>query len=271
MKNFKIMASALALLAALTGCGDDSSKVVAVIDSEGKLTTDSSSSSKGNTKSSSSVAKDGGTEIDDDDTYSSSSESDEEADEDYEHGYVGYISDRSIDPIVGGVVRTWKPTENGLVMVSVDTLDKDGKVKLNTSLKGFNLVEMQKDDLRSMRWLFFREDMTTGIYVAKEGVTVTGIISEKGDVVAGAKLKILDKETTTNSLGVFEFEDLPDPNSAFFRRTDYQQNQLGLRRLYPLDRLRRLVQRPYCCRQHLRPGRPHLLLYRFFARWRQPL
>ena len=210
MKNFKIMASALALLAALTGCGDDSSKVVAVIDSEGKLTTDSSSSSKGNTKSSSSVAKDGGTEIDDDDTYSSSSQSDEEADEDYEHGYVGYISDRSIDPIVGGVVRTWKPTENGLVMVSVDTLDKDGKVKLNTSLKGFNLVEMQKDDLRSMRWLFFREDMTTGIYVAKEGVTVTGIISEKGDVVAGAKLKILDKETTTNSLGVFEFEDLPD-------------------------------------------------------------
>ena len=210
MKNFKIMASALALLAALTGCGDDSSKVVAVIDSEGKLTTDSSSSSKGNTKSSSSVAKDGGTEIDDDDTYSSSSQSDEEADEDYEHGYVGYISDRSIDPIVGGVVRTWKPTENGLEMVSVDTLDKDGKVKLNTSLKGFNLVEMQKDDLRSMRWLFFREDMTTGIYVAKEGVTVTGIISEKGDVVAGAKLKILDKETTTNSLGVFEFEDLPD-------------------------------------------------------------
>lgn len=210
MKNFKIMASALALLAALTGCGDDSSKVVAVIDSEGKLTTDSSSSSKGNTKSSSSVAKDGGTEIDDDDTYSSSSQSDEEADEDYEHGYIGYISDRSIDPIVGGVVRTWKPTENGLVMISVDSIDKDGKVKLNTSLKGFNLVEMQKDDLRSMRWLFFREDMTTGIYVAKEGVTVTGIISEKGDVVAGAKLKILDKETTTNSLGVFEFEDLPD-------------------------------------------------------------
>lgn len=210
MKNFKIMASALALLAALTGCGDDSSKVVAVIDSEGKLTTDSSSSSKGNTKSSSSVAKDGGTEIDDDNTYSSSSQSDEEADEDYEHGYIGYISDRSIDPIVGGIVRTWKPTENGLVMVSVDSIDKEGKVKLNTSLEGFNLVEMQKDDLRSMRWLFFREDMTTGIYVAKEGVTVTGIISEKGDVVAGAKLKILDKETTTNSLGVFEFEDLPD-------------------------------------------------------------
>lgn len=207
MKSFKIMVSATALLAALTGCGDDSSKVVAVIDHEGNVATDSSSS-KGNTKSSSSVAKDSGTEIDD--TYSSSSQSDVETDEDYEHGYVGYISDRSIDPIVGGVVRTWKPTENGLVMVSVDSIDKEGKVKLNTSLEGFNLVEMQKDDLKSMRWLFFREGMESGIYVAKEGVTVTGIISEKGEAVAGAKLKILDKESTTNSSGEFEFEGLPD-------------------------------------------------------------
>jgi hypothetical protein len=111
---------------------------------------------------------------------------------------------------VGGVVRTWKPTENGLVMVSVDSIDKEGKVKLNTSLEGFNLVEMQKDDLKSMRWLFFREGMESGIYVAKEGVTVTGIISEKGEAVAGAKLKILDKESTTNSSGEFEFKGLPD-------------------------------------------------------------
>jgi hypothetical protein len=41
MKSFKIMVSATALLAALTGCGDDSSKVVAVIDHEGNVATDS--------------------------------------------------------------------------------------------------------------------------------------------------------------------------------------------------------------------------------------
>ncbi len=237
MKSFKIMVSATTLLAALVGCGDDSSgKVVAVIDSDGHNVTNKSSSSVSDSfgssmresfKSSSSSTKD--VDIDDEPIVI---DDPEDLRDNYKHGYIGYMSDRSIDLIQGGIVRTWKPTENGLVMVSVDTLDGDGKVKLNTSLSGFNLVEMQKDDLYSMRWLFFSENMETGIYVAKEGVAVTGYIANKGEPVAGAKLTILDRETTTDVDGGFTFENLPD--GVHFMTAEYN----GESRIYQVQTTR---------------------------------
>lgn len=216
--------SALAVIAALAGCGDDSSdKGVAVTDTDDHISTnDSSSSGKNSTASSSSRENPG---------RSSSSENGSDI-TDYEHGYVGFIDDRTSDLIANEPVRTWAPTADGLKLISTDTLDSEGKLKLNTSLSGFHLVEIRYDGLAAMRWLNLSDNMETGIYLTEPAVAVTGVIRNKGVGIEGAKLSILDVKSQTDANGEFVIDSLP--NGVHFMTVEYS----GISRIYQVQTTR---------------------------------
>ena len=221
MNLFKKLFPALAITAALVGCGDDSSgKVVAVIDSDGHNVTNKSSSSISSDVRSSSSSQNA--------LYSSSDENTSDI-TDYEHGYVGFMNDRTSDLITNEPVRTWALTAGGLKLVSTDTLDSEGKLALNTSLSGYHLVEMRYDGLAAMRWLNFSEHMGTGIYLAKPTVMVTGVVRNKGVGIEGAKLNILGNESQTDANGEFEIDSLPD--GVHFMTVEYS----GESRIYQVQ------------------------------------
>lgn len=230
MKGFKKIFPALAMIAALVGCGDDSSsQVVAVIDSDGNNVKDTSSSSVNNSSiKSSSSSRNKESLSSGQNAYSSSDENGSDI-TDYEHGYIGFMNDRTSDLIANEPVRTWAPTADGLKLVSTDTLDDEGKLELNTSLSGFHLVEMRYNGLAAMRWLYFSEKMGTGIYLAKPTVMVTGVIRNKGVGIEGAKLNILGIESQTNTDGEFEIDSLPD--GVHFMTVEYS----GESRIYQVQ------------------------------------
>ena len=209
MNFFKQIFPLVAVIAALAGCSEDSPTSAAPVEGPKEISpeTDSSSSNKSTTTSSGSIAKDKETSSSSYLKISSSSQTD---DIDYKHNYVGFMNDHTSDLITHEEVRTWAPTENGLKIVSIDTIDSEGKLKLNTSLSGYHLVEMHFGDLAAMRWLNFNENMKSGIYMAKPAVKVTGFIKDKGVGIEGAKIKILNIESSTGSDGEFTVEGLPD-------------------------------------------------------------
>ena len=203
---------ALAVIAALAGCGDDSSdKGVAATDTDDHISAnDSSSSGKNGAKSSSSISKDARSSSSGKNIGSSSSSENGSSSNDYEHGYIGFMDDRTVDLIANEPVRIWAPTADGLKLISTDTLDSEGKLALNASLSGFHLVEIRYDGLAAMRWLNFSDNMESGIYATKPAAMVTGVIKNRGVGIEGAKLSILDVESQTNANGEFEIDGLPD-------------------------------------------------------------
>ena len=229
MSLFKKIFPTLAIIAALMGCGDDSSgKVVAIIDADDNNVSSSSSSAKNSLKSSSSSAKEEKSPSSSQNTSYSSSDADSDT-TDYSHGYVGFRNDLTNDMIANVPVRTWAPTAGGLKLVSTDTLDSEGKLKLNTSLSGFHLIEMRHNGLAAMRWLYFSEKMGTGIYLANTTIMVTGVIRNKGVGIEGAKVKILDIESKTGPDGEFTVEGLPD--GVHFMTVEYS----GESRIYQVQ------------------------------------
>ncbi|WP_407444172.1 hypothetical protein [Fibrobacter sp.] len=142
-----------------------------------------------------------------DDTTANDNDSDET---DNDHGYIGFISDLNIDLPTGGIVRTWSPTADGLELISTDTLDSDGKYKIDPSLEGFHLIDMRSEDISATRWIYFEKNMKTAIYVAHAHVSVTGVIRNNNVGIEGATVRILDRESKTKSDGTFEIEGLPD-------------------------------------------------------------
>ena len=231
MNLFKKFFPALAIIAALVGCGDDSSgKVVAVIDADGNISTNNSSSSvKNSAKSSSSSAKDEKSLSSSQNALYSSSDAISSNSTNYEHGYIGFRNDLTNDLVANEPVRTWAPTAGGLKLISTDTLDSEGKLELNTSLSGFHLVEMRYNGLAAMRWLYFSEQMGTGIYLAKPTVMVTGVIRNLGVGIEGAKVKILDIESKTGTDGEFTVDGLPD--GVHFMTVEYN----GESRIYQVQ------------------------------------
>ena len=210
MNFFKKIIPFMIITAALAGCSDDSSTSASPNAGPDEITptTGSSSSNKSTGISSSSIAKD--KETSSSSNQKISSNSGELDDIDYEYGYVGFINDHTSDLITREEVRIWAPIAEGLKIVSTDTLDNEGKLKLNTSLSGYHLIEMQHGDLAAMRWVNFNENMKTGIYLAKPTVMVTGFIKDKGVGIKNAKIKILNIESQTKSDGEFTIEGLPD-------------------------------------------------------------
>lgn len=212
MNVFKKILPFTAIIAALAGCSDDSSTSATHVAGPDEITPANSSSSNKNTAtsatSSSSITKEK-------ETSSSSNQKNnsnlyELDDIKYEYGYIGFINDHTSDLITSEEVRIWEPTAEGLKIVSKDSLDSEGKLKLDTSLSGFHLVEMQYGDLAAMRWLNFNENMKTGIYLAEPTIKVAGFIKDKGVGIKGAKIKILNIESQTGSDGEFTIEELPD-------------------------------------------------------------
>lgn len=187
------------LLAFLAACGDDTSSATDIYGSKGDHSRSSSSRSVKVSKAN-----------DEEEDKSSSSSAECVDDDEREYGYIGFMNDAKFNEIENKEVHIWALAEDGLELVKTDTLDCKNMIKIDTSLSGFYLVEMNLEYNAAMRWIDFKKDMKTQIYMADYPVELTGYIKEMGIGINKAKIRVLDIEMETQHDGYFSFEYVPD-------------------------------------------------------------
>lgn len=114
-------------------------------------------------------------------------------------------------PLARGVAHTWYMTERDMELVSVDTLDGDGKMEIDVTLSGLHLVEAcSGDSLSAMDWINFGDSTLQTTLVASASTSLKGVVTQNGNGAKGAAVKILDKTATTDDNGNFEVSGIPE-------------------------------------------------------------
>lgn len=114
-------------------------------------------------------------------------------------------------PLARAIARTWSMSEKSMDLVSVDTLDEKGLVPIDTSLSGLHLVEARSGDtLSAMSWINFDDSTSQTSLVASASTSLKGNITQNGNSIKGATVKILDKTATTDGNGNFEISGIPE-------------------------------------------------------------
>lgn len=114
-------------------------------------------------------------------------------------------------PLARAIARTWSMSEKSMDLVSVDTLDENGQVPIDTSLSSLHLVEARSGDtLSAMSWINFDDSTSQTSLVASASTSLKGNITQNGNSIKGATVKILDKTVTTDSNGNFEVSGIPE-------------------------------------------------------------
>lgn len=114
-------------------------------------------------------------------------------------------------PLARAIARTWKLSETSMELISADTLNDEGKIKLDTNLSGLYLVDARSgDSLSAMDWINFGKSTSQTPHVASANVSLKGAILQNGTALSNASIQILDKKVVTDNNGEFEFTGLPE-------------------------------------------------------------
>lgn len=126
-------------------------------------------------------------------------------------------------PLARAIARTWRMTEKSMDLVSVDTLDENGKTELGTNLSGLHLVEARSgDSLSAMNWINFGDSTSQTTLVASASTSLKGTITQNGNFVKGSTVKILDKTSITDNNGNFEISGIPEGQHFAFVEDDHE-------------------------------------------------
>ena len=124
-------------------------------------------------------------------------------------------------PLTRAIARTWRMTEKSMDLVSVDTLDENGKTELDKNLSGLHLVEARSgDSLSAMNWINFGDSTSQTTLVASASTSLKGSITQNGNFVKGSTVKILDKAAITDNNGNFEISGIPEGQHFAFVEDD---------------------------------------------------